>query len=545
MYHILLSIIQTIDSTNKPSRTSSLYYVFIGTLPDAAMSPTTTTMLTQRPGSTISRVLSSTPFLAFVVAYANFVDMFLFAIIIPILPFTLETRLELQETEIQHTISILLAVFGAAWFISSPLSALLADYASQFRFGRRACILASLAVLAGATSLLCFGNSVPVLMTGRALQGASSAFTLTCPQAMLAQRAGDARVGRYMGFVTLANALANVASPIIGGVMFNKFGYQSIFALSLGLIVMQVLLWLMVIEDDADGISTDQSLSNETLDLDLDLNHDTVCTFSTWTPRNSVVDKDIKTTTWSVAETDPDSDLDVISEKASITIIARNTTIATSSPPPPSGMPIFMRLLSSPRMLCTLLSIFVIYCIIISFDAILPLQSSLLFSFTSTQSGLAMAALYLPSLLGPLAGWASDRFGTRLLIIGGFVIASPLLLALRFVNHNSAAQIALFVVLIVAVGAAAAVIITPLSAEIARIVEAMQKEQPDVFDGKDALSQAYALQSCMISLACTIGPLWGLLTHSAGWNVMMLSLCIASVAMIIANVSFVIFVKSA
>lgn len=513
---------------------------------DASISTTTTT--TTIPKSTTLRILSSTPFLALVVGYANFVDLFLFAVIIPILPFTLEQRLGLKdEKDIQHTISTLLAVYGAAWFVSSPISALLADYASQFRFGRRVSIIASLAVLSGATALLCFGNSIPVLMAGRALQGASSAFTLTCPQAMLASRAGEDKVGRYMGFVTLANALANVASPVIGGVMFNHVGYQSVYFLSFALIGTQVLLWLIVGEEerveDAGACKTLPSSSSIDLDLDLDLDLEKAYTWTTYTPRNSVTDKDIKTITWSITETSPDSDSDPDPGTASITTTSSTSSITTITPSPTPAprnpKPILFHLLSSPRMLTTLLSIFAIYAIIISFDAILPFQSTLLFGFTPTKSGLVMAALYLPSLLGPLTGHVCDRFGTQWLVITGFVIASPLLLALRFVSHGSSP--ALFISLIVGIGAAAALIITPLSAEIARTVEAMQKERADVFGGRDALAQAYGLQSAMISLACMAGPLWGLLTHAKGWNVMMLSLGVVAIAMVVLNVGSATF----
>jgi len=86
--------------------------------------------------STTRRLLSSTPFLTIVVAYAGFVDMFLFTVLIPIPPNMLEERLSLrEEKDIQHAVSILLLIYGAAWFVCSSLSSLLVDLVSHLRFG--------------------------------------------------------------------------------------------------------------------------------------------------------------------------------------------------------------------------------------------------------------------------------------------------------------------------------------------------------------------------------------------------------------------------
>ena len=44
-----------------------------------------------------------------------------------------------------------------------------------------------------------------------------------------------------------------------------------------------------------------------------------------------------------------------------------------------------------------------------SFDAVLPLYVKATFGWSSTGAGLIFLAVVLPSLLGPLIGWAADR----------------------------------------------------------------------------------------------------------------------------------------
>ena len=65
---------------------------------------------------------SSTAFITFVVAYAVFTDQFLFAVIVPVAPFALHTRMHIEEERVQFWVALLLGVYGIACFVSSGKS---------------------------------------------------------------------------------------------------------------------------------------------------------------------------------------------------------------------------------------------------------------------------------------------------------------------------------------------------------------------------------------------------------------------------------------
>ena len=54
-------------------------------------------------------------------------DTFLATFIVPILPYILETRIGMQGTEIQSSISIVLSIFGLAMMILSPFAGIFID----------------------------------------------------------------------------------------------------------------------------------------------------------------------------------------------------------------------------------------------------------------------------------------------------------------------------------------------------------------------------------------------------------------------------------
>ena len=73
------------------------------------------------------------------------------------------------------------------------------------------------------------GRSKSVLFVGRLVQGASSASVHTVGMAILADIAGQAGVGPAMGFAGMSIALGVLIGPVIGGVLYHKYGYLAVF----------------------------------------------------------------------------------------------------------------------------------------------------------------------------------------------------------------------------------------------------------------------------------------------------------------------------
>jgi nitrate/nitrite transporter NarK len=65
------------------------------------------------------------------------------------------------------------------------------------------------------------------------------------------------------------------------------------------------------------------------------------------------------------------------------------------------------------------------------FDTVLPLHLKKIFDFTSLTTGAMFAALAVPEMiLGPVAGWIVDKYGSKLAGLIGFMVLCPSLFLL-------------------------------------------------------------------------------------------------------------------
>lgn len=97
--------------------------------------------------------------------------MFLYGIIVPVIPFALQSRSDVEQDKVQYWVSVLIAIYGASLLAFSPVCGWLADRGSS----RRSPLLFGLLALLGSTVLLQLGDSIDILIAGRVLQGASAA----------------------------------------------------------------------------------------------------------------------------------------------------------------------------------------------------------------------------------------------------------------------------------------------------------------------------------------------------------------------------------
>lgn len=87
-----------------------------------------------------------------------------------------------------------------------------------------------------------------MLLIGRALQGFSAAAVWVVGLAMLVDTVGEDRMTESMGYVSLATVGGLLTSPVLGGVVYQKGGYYSVFVVAFTFIVLDILLRLLVIE---------------------------------------------------------------------------------------------------------------------------------------------------------------------------------------------------------------------------------------------------------------------------------------------------------
>ncbi|OCK80138.1 MFS general substrate transporter, partial [Lepidopterella palustris CBS 459.81] len=188
---------------------------------------------------------SNTYFIVVTVGVGIFTDLFLYGLIVPILPFMLEERVHTPKSEIQSQVSALLAVFAAASMVASPVAGMLADKLSS---SRQLPFLLGLVILLLATILLAVGQSVAALATARLLQGASSGIVWTVGLALLVETVGPENLGKTIGSIFSVISVATLFAPPLGGILYAKTGYPGVFGLGLAFIILDFFLRLLVIE---------------------------------------------------------------------------------------------------------------------------------------------------------------------------------------------------------------------------------------------------------------------------------------------------------
>ena len=171
--------------------------------------------------------------------------------------------------------------------------------------------------------------------------------------------------------------------------------------------------------------------------------------------------------------------------------------------------PIFL-CLKDPRLLVANLVSFMQATILAIFDATIPTEAEALYGFDSLKAGLLFIAIVLPYLLlGPIAGWAVDRYGPKPASTIGFGYLALVLTLLRLVRPGGTAQIIQYCAQLALCGLGLALIGSPGIVEAAAVVEKYYSANPDLFGKNGPYAQLYGLNSMVFSLGLAVGPLFG------------------------------------
>jgi hypothetical protein len=90
----------------------------------------------------------------------------------------------------------------------------------------------------------------------------------------------------------------------------------------------------------------------------------------------------------------------------------------------------------------------------------------------------------------------ADKYGPRWLVAVGFTTSLPCLILLRLITHDALQQIVLLCVLLVLLGISLTLVMGPLMAEIAYVVEVKEKKISETFKKSGAYTQIYKLYFC-------------------------------------------------
>jgi MFS family permease len=142
---------------------------------------------------------SRSSFVLVTVAFCLFTDLFLYALVVPILPFLLQDRLGIPPADAQpHTSGLLAAYSGASVLFSIP-SGWIADRFSA----RKPTFFAGWGFLVAGTALFVSGRSFIVLLLARVLQGMAAAVVWTVGLAIVQDSVGAGKLGQAIGAVSI------------------------------------------------------------------------------------------------------------------------------------------------------------------------------------------------------------------------------------------------------------------------------------------------------------------------------------------------------
>ncbi|KAF2658807.1 MFS general substrate transporter [Lophiostoma macrostomum CBS 122681] len=438
------------------------------------------TMARGKPATPIGlRWRSSTVFICITVGVGAFTDMFLYGLIVPVLPFMLQDRVHTPTSDIQSTISNLLAIYAAASCLASPIAGVLADRLSS---SRQFPFLLGLILLLLSTILLAVGNSIPVLAVARFLQGASGGTVWTIGLALLIETVGQENLGKTIGTIFSFCSVAGLFAPVIGGLLYEKTGYTGVFGLGIALIAIDFLLRLFMIEKKVAAKYT---------------------TSPPATPEaNPPATENSANESTPLIQRSPE-ELDPYRLPTPKTRLTR-------------ALPILLTL-RDPGLLTAFFIGFIQAFLLGAFDATVPLVASTRYDFNSLQAGLLFFPLGVTDFLfGPIFGWCVDRWGTKPISVIGFTYLVPALALLRLpaepsvsdkLNLDLPHQIALYASLLALNGIGLAIINSSSVVESGNVLEKYWKANEGLFEGRAPYAQLYGINSMIWSAGLTVGPL--------------------------------------
>lgn len=140
-------------------------------------------------------------------------------ILVPALPILTKTFLS-DVSAVQLNVSLFMVGLAISQLVTGPLSD---------RFGRRPVLLAGLGLTVLATIICIFAQTLPQLIGGRFLQALGGATGMVMARAIIRDLYPRERVGGMISLVIAVMMIAQMLSPLIGGLIETSFGWRAIF----------------------------------------------------------------------------------------------------------------------------------------------------------------------------------------------------------------------------------------------------------------------------------------------------------------------------
>src|ERR1700716_3560115 len=167
--------------------------------------------------------------------------------LVPALP-VLATDFGRDISVAQMTVSLYMVGLACSQIIMGPLSD---------RFGRRPVLLAGLGLMIAASAGCIFAETLPQLIAARFFQALGGATGMVVSRAIIRDLYSRDRIGAMISLVIAVMMIAQMLSPLTGGLLETAFGWRAIFyvitAASLAIAVAIALTLPETRRDRAEG----------------------------------------------------------------------------------------------------------------------------------------------------------------------------------------------------------------------------------------------------------------------------------------------------
>ncbi|KAK9366849.1 major facilitator superfamily domain-containing protein [Lipomyces kononenkoae] len=391
-------------------------------------------------------------------------------VIIPIAPYVVQYRIKVPAGEVQRDVTYSIVAYAAGLLVASPVFGYLTDIFQN----RRYFMISGLIALLLSTVLLCLTKVLWLFILGRLFAGVSAAVTWSVGLALLTDSFPGDQMGKTMGVVSSATGLGGFLGPLLGGVLYAKAGYYSVFALVFAFVSVDLFFRLILLERN------DLKKYENTPDLVAD---------------EGAIEENAIAGTDEVREskrTDYSNADEVMTQQSRTRKSWRSSGLL---------------LLKDSRMLNSLFITVVTGWVMSGIEAILPLRVEQIFQFDSLGAGLLFLPIALTSLMGAVTGGWIDKKGCRVPLVIGLVLGCPVLVLLRIPSENTIGHKVLLFALMALFGLVMALLLPGAMSEVSLSVMAIEEKNPGCFGRGGAFGQAFGMFNVAYSLGTFIGPL--------------------------------------
>ncbi|KAI2759476.1 hypothetical protein DTO012A8_9673 [Penicillium roqueforti] len=386
------------------------------------------------------------------------------------MPTALVTRAGVGFEHREYWVSVLLMCEAGMSLFMCPIFGYLVDRART----RRLPFISALVILTGCMLILQLAHSIAAFVIARLLQGIAGALVVVAAFALIGDAVSQEHLGQTIGYLGSAIASGFLLGPFLGGVVYNSGGYNAVFWFAYPILALDMVMRLVLIEKKVAAQWTGESNGNL------------------------------------------ESDLETATAQRIPSVGSREPQVIQGR----KGLVIF-RMLRQRRVLISSWSLLAQGILLSAFDATLSIFVETTFGWNSLGMGLIFLPMAVPAFFEPLFGGFTDKFGARFVAFGCFVLLSPTLICLRFVQAKSNEQIALLVSLLFLVGVFIHACAPAMYVETQRALTAMELKSPGILGSKGAVAQGFGLQSMCQFAGVFFGPLWGgFVEYRFGWGAM-------------------------